>query len=117
MPERPDPPEPPSAPRIPPFPGDVPRKLLAPVAGADLADHGRTLHLRLADASSGCGFRAYARDSDPVVVIVHRPLGPAAQQSCPKESDGVTVRLDEPLGDRTVVDAATGQAVPVRRPF
>lgn len=28
--------------------------------------------------------------------------------------DGVTVALEEPLGERELVDAATGQAVPVR---
>lgn len=112
MPDRPEPPKPPSAPRTPPLPGDVPQKLLAPVAGVDVTGQGRELHLRLAGGESGCGFRAYVRDSDPVVVIVHRPLGgEAATGSCADDGAVVTVELAEPLGDRTVVDAATGQVV------
>lgn len=46
------------------------------------------------------------------VVVTAETNGPVAGDDC---SDGVTGPLDDPLGDRQLVDGSTGEPIPVER--
>lgn len=101
---------PPARPGIPP-PVDRPGRALVAVRGVTVGDDERTLWLDLAEAAPG---------SEPLVaqwprevrVAVHRQ--PSPRPEAPQRGY-LRVYLDAPLGNRDVVDAASGDSVPVTR--
>lgn len=85
---------------------------LQPVPGAEKAQDGAALTVTVGHGACDADYGVHVAES-PDLVILGGWIEPGDAEACTEQlvTDEVTVELEDQLGDRAVVDAATGESL------